>query len=608
MRVNVLRNIIFLMFLAIVLNLFYLQVIRGRYFFRLSQNNSLRVVAIDGPRGSILDRNGQVLAESVQTYEAAVMPQDVTNKPALFRFLAGVLQAESAGLQRKFERNRANPFSPVVIADGLSREQAIALAEGAYLYPGLMVGERFRRRYPNSSVGAHVLGYVGRIDPDKLQELLNNGISVPDTVGYTGVEEALDEELRGIPGGREVEVNSRGREVRVVGLREPGRGRDVVLTIDQRIQSAAYDVLAERRGGFVMMDTSTGEVLALVSSPAYDPNVFSGLGRHTRPSEYLTDDRAPMLNRAFGAAFTPGSVFKIPVSFAGLEEKKIRLMTTFNCPGYFEIGNRRAVFAHAYGIQNLLEAVAHSANEYFFYTGLALGAETVIDYARRFGLGERTGIDLPYEAKGNLPSATALHKGWFKGDTLNLSIGQGTTLTTPLQLARMLAAVENGGYILRPRVIRSVGGIDAAAPKGTRSLSTLLSEKVRVPFFQASVESVGNGNTASVNPAAKNQAAVRIISFRQDVWSAMQQSLRAVVKMPTGTANALDIDGLYIYGKTGTAQTAPGKPDHAWFAGVVRGPRQNFSFCMFLEHGGSSHNAVQASQEILLRLMAESLI
>ncbi|NTV29846.1 MAG: hypothetical protein HGA80_07185, partial [Candidatus Omnitrophica bacterium] len=276
MRVNVLRNIIFLMFLAIVLNLFYLQVIRGRYFFRLSQNNSLRVVAIDGPRGSILDRNGQVLAESVQTYEAAVMPQDVTNKPALFRFLAGVLQAESAGLQRKFERNRANPFSPVVIADGLSREQAIALAEGAYLYPGLMVGERFRRRYPNSSVGAHVLGYVGRIDPDKLQELLNNGISVPDTVGYTGVEEALDEELRGIPGGREVEVNSRGREVRVVGLREPGRGRDVVLTIDQRIQSAAYDVLAERRGGFVMMDTSTGEVLALVSSPAYDPNVFSG--------------------------------------------------------------------------------------------------------------------------------------------------------------------------------------------------------------------------------------------------------------------------------------------------------------------------------------------
>ncbi len=605
MRHNILRNIIFFLFLVIVANLFYLQVIRGRYFLHLSQNNSLRVISIDGPRGRILDRNGRVLAESVKSYDAAVIPQDLKNKTAVFIFLAGVLQADAAMLEKRYEKNRTTPFAPVIVAEGLSREQAITLAEGAYLYPGLMVNERYRRKYPHADIGAHALGYVGKIDPDNMQELINNGINVPDIVGYTGIEEALDEELRGVQGGREVEVNSRGREVRVISLREPASGKDVMLTIDQRIQAIAYDALADRRGAFVMLDPSTGEVLALLSTPAYDANVFSGLEKKKRPADYLADSRSPMINRAFGAAFTPGSVFKIPVSFAGLEEKKIRPTTTFDCPGYFILGNHRFSFGHAYGPQNLIEGVAHSANEYFFHIGLALGPELMVDYARRFGLGERTGIDLPYEAKGNLP-AVSTRKGWFKGDTVNLSIGQGTVLVTPLQVARMLAAVENGGYVLRPWVVRSVGGVEVGPEVVRDSHSAFLSGLA--PLKAPSVPQNGTAFSKTAVPNVKNLAAVRILSFRKDVWGSMQQALRSVVKMPTGTANELDIQGLYIYGKTGTAQTSPGKEDHAWFAGVVRGPQRTVSFCLFLEHGGSSHNAVQSSREIFLRLKEDGLI
>jgi penicillin-binding protein 2 len=565
-RTNILRNMIFALFALIAVDLFYLQIIRGGYFARLSQNNSLRIISVDGPRGRILDRNGRILAESVKGYEVAVMPQDVKDRRALFGFLADVLKADAASLERKFDRNRANPFTPVVIADGLNREEAIVLAENAYLYPGLLVNERYRRQYPQGDAGAHILGYVGKIDPGRMQELVNNGISGPELVGYTGVEEALDDKLRGGPGGREVEVNSRGREVRVLSVREPSPGAEVALTIDERIQAAASDELSGRRGAFVMMDPSTGEVLAMVSSPAYDPNVFVDPEKRRRLPDYLTDTRSPMVNRAFGAAFTPGSVFKVPVSFAGLEEKKITPSTTFHCPGYFELGGRRFTFAHAYGDQNFIEAMAHSANEYFFYTGLMLGPQPIAEYARRFGLGERTGLDLPHETKGNIPSGV-FRRGWFKGDTVNMAIGQGAVLVTPLQLARMMSAVENGGYVLRPRLIKSVGGIETSSPP-----------------------------------------ALRRLVFRSDVWEAMRQALRAVVRMPTGTASGLDIDGLDIYGKTGTAQTAPGKGDHAWFAGVVRGTKRTASFCLFLEHGGSSHNAVQAVRNILLQLKEGGVI
>ena len=595
MRTKILRNLIFSLFAFIAFDLFYLQIIRGGYFARLSQNNSLRVVSVDGPRGRVLDRNGRILVESVKGYDVVVIPQDIKNRRALFDFLAGVLGAEAPALERKFDRNRVNPFAPVIVADGLTREEAIKLAEGAYLYPGLIVAERFRRHYAQGEISAHLLGYVGKIDQDRMQELVNNGLSVPEFIGFTGIEESLDDILRGVAGGREVEVNSRGREVRVLSVREPVPGEEVMLTVDERIQAAAYDELSNRRGAFVMIDPSTGEVLSLVSSPAYDPNAFANPDKRQRAGDYLSDRMAPMVNRAFGAAFTPGSVFKVPVSFAALEEKKIKPSTTFNCPGYFELGNHRFTFAHAYGTQNFFEAMAHSANEYFFYTGLMLGPELITEFARRFGLGERTGIDLPHEAKGNIPSRV-FRRGWFKGDTVNMAIGQGAILATPLQMARMMAAVENGGRLVTPRVVKAVGGLEVCgAGRRDAPHSTL---DIRGAFFPA------DRQVSSV----KCPVSTRVLSFRPETWNDMHQALDAVVKMPTGTASALDKIGLAIYGKTGTAQTAPGKGDHAWFAGVVHGPKRTAAFCLFLEYGGSSQNAVLSVRNILERLKEDGVI
>jgi penicillin-binding protein 2 len=404
---------------------------------------------------------------------------------------------------------------------------------------------------------------VGKVDEQRMREIQAYGYSPDEPVGYAGIEERYDGELRAEPGGRQIQVNSRGQQVRLLSVREPAEGRDVVLTVDQSIQQAAYQALEGRRGAVVALDPATGEVLALVSSPAFDPNDFAQRDDRSRAAGYLRDKDAPLINRAVAGQFPPGSVFKIPVSLAGLQERKFKPTDSFNCPGYFDLGNRHFSFPHAFGRQDFIQAMGHSANEYFFHIGLALGPDLIARHAVLLGLGERTGIDLPYEVKGVIPRRGAFAQ-WFAGDTANMSIGQGYVLTTPVQVARMMAVVENEGRFVDPYVTASVGGVDAA--------------RAQVP---------------------------RRVSLRPEVWDVVKQGLRAVVKMETGTAHVLDIPGLEIYGKTGTAQAGAGKSDHAWFAGVSKTAQRKFVFVVFLEHGGSSANAALAAKNMLEILQVE---
>jgi penicillin-binding protein 2 len=314
----------------------------------------------------------------------------------------------------------------------------------------------------------------------------------------------------------------------------------------------------------VVLDPSNGEVLTLVSSPAFDPNAFVDKDKHESVAEYLQNPASPLLDRAVSGAFPPGSAFKIPVAMAGLEENKINPSTTFDCPGYFQLGDRTYHFPHSWGTQDLISALAHSANEYFFHTGLMLGREAMTKYARAFGLGERTGIDLPYESKGNLPGLSVVR--WYKGDTVNMSIGQGYVLTTPVQLARLMAAVENNGMMPQPHLLT------------VETRQFLISKHMSdMPLIH--------------------------VSFRKDVWASLREGLEAVVSFDTGTAHALaSIPGVITYGKTGTAQTGANKEDHAWFAGVTRTDKRVIAYCVFLEHGGSSANAVQLTREFLISL------
>jgi penicillin-binding protein 2 len=376
--------------------------------------------------------------------------------------------------------------------------------------------------------------------------------------------------LRGEPGGRQIEVDSRGTQVRLLGLKDPLAGKEVVLTIDQRVQNAAQELLRGYRGSIVVMDLTNGDLMSLVSSPSYDPNAFLDKSKNEDIASYFNDPAAPLIDRAVSGQYPPGSVFKIPVALAAIQLHKITPATTFDCPGYMMVGQRRFGCSHVHGMQDLRAALAHSCNVYFFHVGQLVTPPIIGAFAKAFGLNRRTGVDLPFEAKGNLVTKAPQGGSWYTGDVLNLSIGQGYTLTTPLQLTVMIAAVANNGVILRPRVVKTVGGED-------------------IPVMDFSKRP--------------------LIRLRDQTWAVVQQGLKAVVDDPEGTGHDLkEIPSLNIYGKTGTAQSVHGKPNHSWFVGYATSPKAGIAFCVFLEYGGSSENSVKIAHDLLLKLQSMQII
>jgi len=546
-----------------------MQIIHGEYYHQLSMNNRIRIVPIDGPRGRIYDRNGVILADNRMVFHVGVVPQDVEDKKALFDYLGQAFDRDPDFLERQFEMKKTAPFVPVILAQDISRELAVRIEEEKFIYPGLIVQQGYERYYPFNDAGAHVLGYVGKIDEDEIEDNQQYGYTPLSYVGKTGVEKKYEAFLQGEPGGRQIEVDSRGTQVRLLGLKAPLAGNDVVLTIDQRVQNAAQELLSGYRGGIVVMDLTNGNLMSLVSSPSYDPNAFSDKSKNDKLTEYFNDPSTPLLNRAL-SSYPPGSVFKIPVALAAIQLHKITPSTTFDCPGYMMVGNRKFGCSHVHGVQDLEQALAHSCNVYFFHVGQLVTPPIIGAFAKAFGFTRPTGVDLPFEAKGKLVTGASSDRPWYTGDVLNLSIGQGYTLATPLQITVMMAAVANDGVILRPRVVKSVGGED-------------------IPVMDFSKRP--------------------LIRLRDQTWREVQKGLKAVVDDPEGTGRDLkDVPGLNIYGKTGTAQSTRGKPNHAWFAGYIRSPKASIAFCVFLEYGGSSENAVRISRDLILQLQSLKII
>ncbi len=570
MRIKILRLIIVGLFAAVVLNLFYIQVIRGQYFYNLSKNNRIRVVPLEGWRGSIKDREGVVLADNRPTYNVLVTPEDIGNSEELFSFLSRVLGVDSKIISQRFLQKKVAPFAPVVIAQDIDRQKAIVLQENQYRFPSLLVEEGFIREYPLKNNSAHVLGYVAEISRAKMEQFKEYGYSPLGLVGYSGVEEYYDEALRGDPGGIQVEVNNRGQQVRLLGIRNPSQGKDITLTIDERIQKISMDLLEGKKGTIIVMDMANGEILGLTSSPAFDPNVFMNRKERKNLAALLKDSSYPLLNRATKGLFPPGSVFKLPVAICALDLKKINPRTTFQCPGFYQMGDRKFECSHVHGSQNLIDAIVHSCNVYFYNVGRLLGEESIASYARHFGLGELTHIDLPYEEKGFVPSRDQrFSKGgsWYPGDTLNFSIGQGDLLVTPLQLLMMMSTIAKDGLELKPHVILAIAG-------------------------------------QPIDPFKVEQK----VNLDPDIFKIIKQALRSTVSDETGTAHALEINGLYVAGKTGTAQTVKNKSSHAWFVGYTQGTPKDIAFCIFLEYGGSSQNACLLGRDLLMKMREEHLL
>jgi len=558
------------MFFIIAVDLFYIQVIKGSFYYKQSVNNRIRVIPLEAPRGVIRDRNGIVLADNRLSFNVTIIPQDIKKREKLFDFLSQILKEDKTSILQRVWQRKITPFAPVVVAEDVDKKVAMILEENKFRFPGLYIQESFKRHYSFKGDMSHVLGYVGKINRSEIERLKDYGYTSQNIIGKSGVEEYYDQFLRGQEGGLQVEVNNKGQQVRLLSLREPVKGQDIMLALDHRMQTAAAKALGDKHGSIIIMNRDTGEIMTMVSKPSFDPNIFTDVRLKKKKRILFTDPTAPLLNRAIQGLYPPGSVFKLVLSSAGLDSHSITEYTTFTCPGSYKLGRRRFRCAHTHGQQNLFEGISHSCNVYFYNLGLKLGPDIISKYARLYNLGQLTYIDLPGEEKGQIPSRMQrkikFNRGWYKGDTLNYSIGQGDILVTPIQIVRLVATIARRGRVVQPHIIDSIG-----------------SQKM-VKF-----------------------STVKNIRLEERVFDVIQTGMRLAVTDSAGTARRFNKNGLVMAGKTGTAQSAPTKDHHAWFVGYNKQGKIKVVFCVFLEYGGSSYNAVSIAEDLFEELKNEEI-
>jgi len=571
MREKVLHLCVIAVFSFIILGLFYTQILKGRYYRQLSRKNRIRIIPQIGARGRIFDRNNIVIADNRLSFDVVALPQELRDEEKVISELSDIINIDVKDIKRILKQRYIAPFAPITIKEDIPQSTVTFLKESSFQLPGIEIQAVPRRFCPFKDTAAHILGYLGRIDSQRLTRLKNYGYKREDIIGYSGIEEQYDKFLRATDGGKQIEVDHRGRFVRLLGFRHAQDGKDVKLTIDLKMQQIIEEVLAGHNGAIVIMEPNTGEVLAMASFPTFNPNIFVRRSSNSRLKSVLTNRNSPLLNRAISGQYPPGSIFKIIVAVAALELKKINLKTSFYCPGFFQLGLRRFGCWDIHDRENLIEAITHSCNVFFYHTGLLLGVDNIVEYASRFNIGRSTGIDVPYEASGILPSPVwkrlTKFKNWYTGDTVNLSVGQGDLMMTPLQGAVMISAIANGGKIVKPYLVSEID-------------SKAVLQKKSIP-----------------------------LSLNRDTIKYIRKSLRNVVASASGTAFLLSsIPQLSVAGKTGTAQAGKGRQPHAWFVGYVPSDKPKLAFCILLEHAGSSRYSCVLAKILLERLKKEGLL
>lgn len=553
------------------LGLLNLQVIQGYKFKELSNKNCIRLLPQKGCRGRILDREGNVIIDNYLSYDVMVLPQEKEEVNKVLMGASRILNIAVQDLEDMFNENFVAPSFPVAIAKNIDMKKAIVLEELKSDLPGLIIQAHPLRHYPYGKLASHIIGYLNEIDRWRLTKLQDYGYKTKDIVGFGGAEERYDYYLRQEEGGLLLEVDHRGRFVRVLGFKPPQNGKDIQLTLDLKIQKIVEDNLKDKKGCAIIMNPYNGEIIALSNSPSFNPSVFV---RRSSSSilNLFGDSDAPLVNRAISGVYPAGSIFKLIVATAALELGKINLSTAFSCPGSIDIGAQEFSCWDTHGKQSLLGAIAHSCNVFFYRTGLLIGAQAIADYAFKFGFSKSTSIDLPYEASGFVPNPLWKRiyrfKSWFDGDTANLAIGQGELLVTPLQVARMTAVFANKGFLVVPHVTRTIDGKD---------ISVYYQNKItRLPIKESTVNYI-------------------------------RQGLKKVVSDTDGTASNLSDLAVSVAGKTGTAQVSRGNP-HGWFMGFFPFKDPKFVICVFLENGGSGHAASQVTKQIIETMVKEGLI
>ncbi|NQT23104.1 MAG: penicillin-binding protein 2 [Candidatus Omnitrophica bacterium] len=556
MRERIYLGAISTAFIFLLGGLFYAQILKGSYYRELSEQNRIVAIPLEAPRGKMYDRNGEILVDNRISFNVGVIYSDVKNVNSLSSFLNETLGKKD--LSSEFSKAKKRPFAVTVIVEDIGRTNAIILEQYRIDYPGLYITTNPKRDYPHGAVASSVIGYLGEISEADLGKYKSYGYRIMDLVGKSGLEKRYDSYLKGVRGGMQVEIDSLGRQGRLLHIKEPVPGKDVHLTIDLGLQKYCDEILDSKRGSIIAINPKNGEVLAITSKPNFDPSIFIKSGKKTDAIEILSNRSGeyPLLNRAISCSYPPGSIFKIVIMSAALETKKISALTSFECNGFFKLSKRRfrCWREEGHGIQAVEEALKNSCNVYFYQLGLQAGVENIARYAKKMGFGSSTGIDLPGEIGGLVPSSqwkrSAKKESWYPGDTVNYSIGQGYLLVTPIQVACMMSTVANGGYLIKPYIVESIGDIEIAEPK-------------KIP-----------------------------VEFSDETIMLLRSSTKKVVNDKHGTGMKAKIKDIVVAGKTGTAQNPKGKA-HGWFSGYAPFEDPEICVVVFIEYGGKG--GVEAS-------------
>ena len=570
---------------VLVGRMYYLQVVQSDQYQMLADENRIDMRLLPPLRGRILDRFGQELASNRQNFRAILVPEQTEDVAATLDALAAVVpfdEHQKKKVMREIARRR--PFVPVTVVENLTWDQFAAVNVHGPELSGIQpeVGET--RYYPYADQLAHVIGYVASVSEDEVGDDLL--LQLPGfRIGKNGIERAFDKRLRGTAGSSRVEVNAYGRMIRELQRREGEPGDEVVLTLDMNLQRFAYDAMGLESGAAVIMDVHTGEVLALASTPGFDPNLFNTGLSHADWDALRKNERNPLINKPIAGLYPPGSTFKMMTALAALESRIVKPDHMVSCSGVTSLGNHlfHCWKKEGHGTLDVLGALEHSCDVFFYDVARRIGIDRIAEMCQRFGLGRPTGIELPNERGGTVPSTqwklSTLGKSWQQGETLVAGIGQGYVTTTPLQLAQMVARIANGGLSVSPRLVRSAGATSFAP---------------------------GEPTSLGISPAS---------------LALVVEGMRRVSNSPSGTAYAKRITepGWEMAGKTGTAQVrritmaerATGirkqedrpwiERHHALFVGFAPVEAPRYAVSVVVEHGGSGSGAAAPIARDLLR-------
>ncbi|CAH1905966.1 peptidoglycan DD-transpeptidase MrdA [Candidatus Nitrotoga sp. HW29] len=591
LRLALSLGFVLLLLLLLLARFVYLQAIQQSHYQTLAENNRISIVPIAPGRGLILDRNGVVLAHNYSAYTLEITLSKVVDLKTTIDELAKLVDIQP-GDRKRFKRLLADnrKFESLPIRNRLTDDEVARFSTQRYRFPGVEIKARLFREYPYHDQISHLVGYIGRINESEIAQLEEDAIAAnyrgSDYIGKTGIEQSYESELHGKTGFQQVEVDAGGREVRVLSRTPPVSGNNLVLTIDAKLQGVAEQAFGNYRGALVAIDPRNGEVLAFVSKPGYDPNLFiDGIDEQSW-NELNNSPDVPLNNRALRGQYSPGSTIKPFMALAGLHYNKRTPGHTISDPGYFSLPGSRHRYRDwkkdGHGSVDLFKSIVVSCDTYYYGLAIELGIDNIYSFFSEFGFGKKTGIDMEGEVSGLMPSQEWKQKRykqkWYAGDTVSVGIGQGYNLVTPLQLAYATAVLANDGIAYRPHLLKEVQ-------------SSRISDK----------------RTLETNPESD-------LNLNSEHLALVKSAMVAVTQ-PGGTAAKAGAGAPYTFaGKTGTAQVIGIKQgekyieskiqerhrDHAWFMTFAPSDQPKIALAVLVENGGhGSSTAAPIARKVL---------